>query len=114
MPFINVHIGKPLTQEKKTEVMNAIAQNMPILPGKTQDNTMIEISADRDMFMGGEKRELIFVDMRVYKQSPMEAKELFVEKMSAEFERVLGVPAASQYFNIIEMPEWGSRGKLNY
>lgn len=114
MPFMNVHVGKPLCGEKKAELAASIAQIMPTLPGKTQDNTMIEISAGREMFMGGEQRELVFVDMRVFQASPLEAKEAFVEKLSAVFENVLGIPSARQYINIIEMPEWGSRGKLNH
>ena len=56
MPFINVHIGKKLTDAQKEELAAMIASHMPILPGKTRDNTLIEISSGRDMFMGGEKR----------------------------------------------------------
>ena len=110
MPFINVHIGKPVTEAKKTEVMNAIASHMPIIPGKTVDNTMIEISGGRDMFMGGEKRELIFVDMRVYGPAPNAAKDEFVKALVKEFEERLEIPAGSQYYNIIELPGWGSGG----
>ena len=110
MPFINVHIGKALTEEKKTEVMEAIARSMPIIPGKTVDNTMIEISGGREMFMGGEKRELVFVDMRVFGPAPQEAKEKFVEALTKIFEDLLGIAGDRQYYNIIELPGWGSRG----
>ena len=110
MPFINVHIGKPVTDEKKTEVMNAIASHMPIIPGKTADNTMIEISGGRDMFMGGEKRDLIFVDMRVYSPAPNSAKNEFVQALTKEFENRLEIPAGNQYYNIIELPGWGAGG----
>ena len=113
MPFINVHIGKKLTDAQKEELAAMIASHMPILPGKTRDNTLIEISSGRDMFMGGEKRELIFVDMRVMKASPYEAKDEFVATLSAEFAARLGIPVERQYYNIIEMQEWGARGHLN-
>ena len=113
MTFINVHIGKKLTDAQKEELAAMIASHMPILPGKTRDNTLIEISSGRDMFMGGEKRELIFVDMRVMKASPYEAKDEFVATLSAEFAAMLGIPVERQYYNIIEMQEWGARGHLN-
>lgn len=112
MPFINVHTSKPLSPEQKAELYRAIAAHMPILPGKTRDNTMIEISAGRDMFMGGEPRELVFVDMRVFKPSPEGAKREFIAALTAEFEARLGIPAEQQYYNIIELSEWGLRGQL--
>lgn len=110
MPFINVHIGKPMSEEKKVEVMKMIADNMPIIPGKTVDNTMIELSADLDMYMGGEKRELIFVDMRVMKPAPMERKDQFVAALSEGFDKLLGIPANKQYYTIAEFNEWGHGG----
>lgn len=113
MPFINVHIGKKLTEDEKADVAAMIAENMPLLPGKTKDNTMIEISAGRDMFMGGEKRNLVFVDMRVYHESPVEAKDTFVKALTKGFEELLGVDAASQYYNIADMPQWGGRNSFH-
>lgn len=110
MPFMNVHIGKPITEEKKKEVMLAIASHMPIIPGKTIDNTMIEISGGRDMYMGGEKRELVFVDMRVMGPAPIEAKDEFTKAIAGEFEKLLGIPGKNLYVNIMEQPGWGSGG----
>ena len=113
MPFINVHIGKPLTEEEKARTAAMIAENMPLLPGKTRDNTMIEISAGRDMYMGGEKRPLVFVDMRVYHASPLEAKDTFVKALTKGFEELLQVDAAHQYYNIADMPQWGGRNSFH-
>lgn len=113
MPFINVHIGKPLTEEKKVEVMQMIADNMPLIPEKNIDNTMIEISADCDMFMGGKKQGLIFVDLRILKPAPMENKNAFVEALSAGFDKLLDIPANKQYYTIAEFNEWGYGGHFN-
>ena len=114
MPFVEIHIGKPLTAQEKETVMRSIAEQMPILPGKTAQNTMIEIAAaDRDMYMGLEKKPLIFGDIRVFGPAPTEAKDQFIAALSATFEKLLGIPQDKQYYNIIEMPEWGSRGHLH-
>ena len=110
MPYLNVHIGKPVSEEKKTELMLAIAGHMPLIPGKTIDNTMIEISAGRDIYMGGEKKPLIFVDMRILGTAPLECKDAFVKALAGEFEKILGIPGRNLYFNIIDMPAWGSGG----
>ena len=37
MPFVNVHVGKNLTQFQKDELAAMIAENMPIIPGKNKD-----------------------------------------------------------------------------
>ena len=113
MPFINVHIGKKLNEEEKAAVAAMIAENMPLLPGKTRDNTMIEISAGRDMYMGGEKRALVFVDMRVYHESPVEAKNTFVQALTEGFVRLLDIAPDRQYYNIADMPQWGARGNFH-
>ena len=107
MPFINVHIGKPISEDKKEEVMKAIASHMTIIPGKTIDNTMIEISAGRDMFMGGEKRDLIYVDMKVNGPAPTESKDEFVKALVADFEKILDIPGKNFYMSIAEMTGWG-------
>ncbi len=112
MPFVNVHIGKSVTAEEKLALAGMIASNMPLIPGKTKDNTMIEISAGRDMFMGGEQRALIFVDMRLYTPAPVEAKEKFIATLAAEFEKMLDIPANQQYYNMMELDSWGAQGKL--
>lgn len=113
MPFINLHVGKPLSAEKKAELAAAIAANVSLIPGKTVDNTMIEISEDCTMFMGGEQRELLFMDMRVYLPAPKEAKNALVKALTAEFEQRLGIPGNRQYYNIIELDGWGSRGDFH-
>lgn len=107
MPFVNVHIGKPIDEAVKDAVASMIAENMPIIPGKNRDNTMIEISGNRDMYMFGGKEEIIFVDIRVSGTIEYKIKEAFIAKLSGELERILGIPEKKQYFNILELPEWG-------
>lgn len=113
MPFINVHIGKELTEQKKVEVMEMIAKNMPIIPGKTSDNTMIEISAGRDMYMSLEKKPLIFVDMRVMGPAPTDKKDEFIKTLAKGFEDILDIPGDKLYFNLQELYEWGTGSGLS-
>ena len=112
MPFINVHIGKNVTREQKDALAAMIADNMPVIPGKNKENTMIEISDGCDMYMFGGSAEIIFVDVRVYKAVPNEVKGAFVAKLSEGFADILGIPADRQYYNILELPGWGLRGSF--
>ncbi len=113
MPFINIHIGKPISEEKKVEVMKMIAENMPLLPEKNKDNTMIEISAGRDMYMSLEKQPLIFADIRVFTPAPFENKDRFVRTLSENFHTLLDIPVNKQYYTIGEYPSWGYGGSFH-
>ncbi len=105
---MNVRIGKPLDEEQKLAVMQMIAGHLPIIPGKTVNNTMLEITAGCDLYTGGEKKELIFVDMRILGTAPAECKDEFIKTLAEGFEKLLNIPGSNLYFNIIDMPNWGT------
>jgi len=107
MPFVNIHIGKVITHDVKDALANRIAESMPIIPGKNRDNTMIEISDGRDMYMFGGRADIIFTEIRVYQEISIEIKRAFVMRLADVFAEILGIPESRQYFNIMEMPEWG-------
>ena len=112
MPFINVHVGKQLTAEQKRKLADLVGEKVTLLPTKNINNTMIEISGGRDMYNGGEPREMIFVDMRLMGPSPLEAKDAFVAALSEGFFEILGIPADRQYYNLIELTSWGACGHM--
>lgn len=107
MPYINVHIGKTLSEETKMQLMHAIADCAAIIPYRNINNTMIEISDGRDMYMGGEKKDLIFVDMRVWGNVDLEIKNKLIDALQKEFKTLLGIENNKLYFNMIELNEWG-------
>ena len=112
MPYLQVHVGKQLTSEQKRALADMIAEKMPILPGKNKFNAIIEISGACDMYNAGEPREMIFVDVRLMGPSPFEAKDQFVAELSAAFNELIGIAPDRQYYNFIELSEWGAGGHL--
>jgi phenylpyruvate tautomerase PptA (4-oxalocrotonate tautomerase family) len=113
MPFISFNVTTSpdgLQQEKlKTELGKLIE----ILPGKTEKVLMIDICGKHTMYFRGEKKErCAFIEVRLYKESPLEAKKEFTEKLSQLTEDILRIPKADIFVNIMEFPNWGTGGTL--
>lgn len=110
MPYIHVNVSKKLTAEKVEELRLAIAERMPLLPGKTRDNTMIHIDNDCRLTMGDAGEPCVFMEARLYQASPEEAKAAFAAQVSEALVQVLDIPNNRIYMNIIELEHWASRG----
>ncbi|MCL2518494.1 MAG: hypothetical protein FWF15_08035 [Oscillospiraceae bacterium] len=110
MPFININVGKSINAETKVKFQKEIAENISLLPGKNAGNTIICITDCCVMFKNGEPFEGFFADIRLYKNSPEDAKKAFAEKFFAIIEEVLEIPRAKTQFNFSEMPVWVTNG----
>ena len=73
---------------------------------------MIRLDDDCDIYKAGERVEAAFMETRLYKQSDLESKVEYTEKVFDLFEQKLGIPKSLVYFNILELDHWGSRGSF--
>jgi len=112
MPYVYISTSASLTAEKKSELLEAIAPLLPILPGKNRSNAMVELDGDKFMAMGDPAVLCAFAEIRLYRQSPAEAKAKFAAELTALLTEKLGVPADHVYLNYMEMDHWGLRGTL--
>ena len=110
MPYLAINIGKPVGREKKQALQLEIGNCMTIIPGKTIDNTIINITDDCTIYKSGQQVEAVHVDVRLYKESPEESKREFSEKLFQIFEDVIGIPSKNVAINFIELPNWASGG----
>jgi len=111
MPQLNISIGKAVTKEQLEKLQLAIGGIMPLIPGKNIDNTVISVNSGLDMYKGGARWEGAFVDVRLYKSSPEEAKEEFYKKLCEVFAEVLSINASHVQANFIELPKWAAGGR---
>ena len=109
MPYVHVSTTKKLDKAQKEALWLKITEIMPILPGKTYANTMIHID-DGCFIRKGDADECCFIDVRVYKSSPEEAKAAFCKAMFEVLEGFLGIPSENHYMNITEQDRWASHG----
>ena len=59
------------------------------------------------MFREGVPHDGVFVDVRLYRESPQDSKREFTQKLSTIFEEVLGLPKERLQVNFLELSDWG-------
>jgi phenylpyruvate tautomerase PptA (4-oxalocrotonate tautomerase family) len=97
---------------KKSALLEKVAPLLPILPGKSRENSMVHIDGGAFMAMGDPAEACAFCEIRLYRQSPMEAKAAFTEKLTALLGESCAVPPKKVYINFFEMENWGLDGTL--
>ncbi|MGB7595042.1 MAG: hypothetical protein WBL80_05725 [Erysipelotrichaceae bacterium] len=110
MPNLNICIGKRVSDEIKNDLQLEIGRTMFIIPGKTNENTVIMINDNYQMFNNGEKVERVFVDVRLFKSSSDESKKAFSDNLFSIFAKLLDIPPNHVQINYIELSNWASNG----
>ena len=112
MPYVHIVTTAPMDDAKKSALLEKVAPLLPILPGKSRENSMVHIDGGAFMAMGDPAEACAFCEIRLYRQSPMEAKAEFTEKLTALLGEACAVPAKKVYINFFEMENWGLGGTL--
>ncbi len=110
MPNVTISIGKRISDADKNALQLEVGNIMSLIPSKTIANTLMTIDDGRTMFKNGEPIEAVFVDVRLYKNSPEEGKKAFSEKLFEVMEKVIAIPPERVQINFIELPNWASNG----
>jgi len=107
MPYVHLNVSRPLSAEQIEAARLAIADIMPVLPGKNRNNTMIHITGSCALSIGDEAKPCMFLEVRLYKPSPEENKKEFVKKASDALCSLFEIDPARLYINVIELDRWG-------
>jgi len=108
MPYLSVRAGMPVSGHTADMLQKEIGELISILPGKTIDNCIIEISGGCDIYLSGKRAEALFCEVRLYKPSPVDKKKEFSEKLHALF--VEKLHPVKVYINILEFEHWCADG----
>ena len=111
MPYIHLNASRSLSEAETAAIREAVAELMPILPGKTRENTMIHITSGCAITKGDPALPAVFVELHTYKPSPEEARKAFAARLIAMLSEKLDVPGENIYLNIIALDEWFAGGK---
>ena len=110
MPLISINTVKTLSKEQKTEIKTRLGKMIQILPGKEESGLMVAISCGCTIFDAGvEAADAAFVDIRLFHESPFEAKKEFHKAFSDMLGEVAGIDPQHLVCNYIELPNWGGR-----
>jgi len=111
MPYVNITTAKKLDEASKAELYSKIGALMPVLPGKSIDNTLVCINDGASLFMKGKPNNGVFVSVQCYKNSPEESKKEFSEKFYEVLKDFLKIDDEScVYMNFIEFENWSANG----
>lgn len=112
MPYIAVTTSAPVSPETGEAVKVELGKTITILPGKTEGALIVNISGGNTMFFGGVEKYCAYVDIRLFRTVPKEAKEQFTEVVIALVAEKIGIPVADIFLSIAEYSSWGFKGKL--
>lgn len=113
MPYLHLKTSEKLNGAQVDTLRAEIAAIMDILPGKTRNNTMIQIEGGANLFMGDGNLPCAFIDLRMFKASPTDAKERFVKALTEILKTQLYLEPGRIYMNLIELETWASNGQYN-
>ena len=106
MPYVHLNATRALTEEEIASIREAVAELMPLLPGKNRENTMIHITGGCAISKGDPSVPCLFIEVRTYKASPEDARKAFAARLIAMLSETLSVPGDHIYMNSIPLDEW--------
>ena len=107
MPYVSLSTGAAIFDEKKEVIQKEIGQLISIIPGKSSPVTMIKIEDNCSMYMGEEKDNWCFCEVRLLGEAPYENKSEFYLKLRQFLKEQLDIREI--YLNYVVFNEWGSR-----
>jgi len=112
MPFISIRVSKNLDDTNKNELQSKIVDIMELIPGKNADNTTICISDEYSIYNKKAPVEVAFIEVRLYKESPLDSKRTFAEHLFGIVENTINIPPSNVHINFLEFENWAANGEL--
>lgn len=110
MPYLDIRSSKPIDGPTRNTLQLEIGKIMPVIPGKTVSNTLICFMDNYTMYKDTVPIDAVFVDVRMYKNSPEEDKKEFVKQITALLADKIDIPPTNVQLNFIEQPAWAVNG----
>ena len=110
MPYMDIRSSKPIDGPTKNKLQLEIGKIMPIIPGKEVSNTLFCFLDSYTMYKEKEQVDAVFVDVRMYQVSPLEAKREFVKAVTPILADTLNISPGHIHLNFIEQDNWGVGG----
>lgn len=113
MPWIHMSTTVKMTPEEKRELADEIGYLVEIIKGKFHRKTMVRIDDDVDIYRGGERVPCAFMETRIMIPNDWDQQVEYTAKCYELFQKKLGLEPWQVYFNVLEIPTFGSRGSLH-
>ncbi len=111
MPFIDSKVSVKTTPEQRTELKERLGQAITLIPGKSENWLMIDLSDDQDMYFGGDNSEPIaFISVNIYGDPDRAAFGRFTAELTKIYGEVLGISPDHIYVKYATTHDWGWNG----
>ena len=110
MPYVCLNTSEKLSEDQKEKVKSEIGRLITVIPEKTEEVTIVDISDGRSMYKGGKAAPCAYVDIRVYTKADPGGKKRFVDGLFVVLDRELGIHRDNVYMSVLEFEQWGDHG----
>lgn len=111
MPFIDVKIAGPISEERKLMLKTKLGQAISIL-NKTEKFLMIGIVDNYELYFGGEKlRTGAYISVSLFGSLSANVCAEMTENLCTMFASELGIPKDKIYITYHGIKDWGWNGR---
>jgi phenylpyruvate tautomerase PptA (4-oxalocrotonate tautomerase family) len=113
MPYISINTSKDLSAQQKADVKSKMGEIIPLIPGKSEAVTMVDISGGHSLYKSGrELKNGAFIEIRLWGKAELNDKDALTKAIFVSLKELLGSPEEEIYLNIIELENWGYGGRF--
>ncbi len=108
MPFINVKLTVPVSDEKKEILQGKIADHVATALGKPRQYIMTSIETEKDLWFAGKKMDNgAFIAVSTFGTPSRSGCEDLTKKFCATLAAELGTPGSQIYVAYYPLENWG-------
>lgn len=110
MPFVNIKTNADITTEKAEILKSKCGKAISILPGKSENNLMLNFEGGKTMFKAGRTDLSAFIEVRIYGKSTKDAYDALTVELTKIMNDEFEITAGNVFINYMEFPMWGING----
>lgn len=113
MPYINLEISKKIESRQKEELKDRLAEILLQEGEKPEEYFMFSLSENKEMWFGGRKSEVIYIDLKYVGKFSLIQKEKITERACNACSKITGIMPENIYITFQEIAgeNWGNSGK---
>ena len=111
MPYINLKTSVNLDEKLEDALKTALGKAITTIPGKTENWLMVELEGDRKLWLGGKKRPLAMIDVKIFGHADQSDFNAMTGELCDVCQRILGIKPDGVYVTYAEVENWGWNGE---
>ena len=111
MPYINLKTSVSLDEKLEDAHKTALGKAITTIPGQTENWLMVELEGDRKLWLGGKKRPLAMIDVKIFGHADQSDFNAMTGELCDVCQRILGIKPDGVYVTYAEVENWGWNGE---